>query len=114
MSDKNPKSSGDEGEMATMAIAYCPHLGIYYHKTWEGEERFFDREGLEAGLEKLLREHKPKDAQAMAELTSHARHYPHVCLVFKADGTFMPIRMEIPKEELGLSKLVNDPGESKP
>src|SRR5271157_5318146 len=105
MSEKKEKTiSAPTGQKidtqpATMEIAYCPHLGIYYHRDAAGEEYFFNRIQLEVSLEEYLKQHNLRQADFMAKLTGYARQYPHVMVIIKTDGTYNLVRMEIPEDE---------------
>jgi hypothetical protein len=86
-----PESSSDSKDISkkevTVQISYCPSLGLYHYKRFDGEY-FFDGEQLEISLETYLRDGKNMDSEFMAKLTSWARVFPHKIVTFFSDLTF--------------------------
>ena len=67
-------------------ISYCPHLGLYRHRTADGSDYMFDTDQLEKAIESYIKGANARQAEFMALLTGMARQHPHQVLSFDEQG----------------------------
>lgn len=82
MTDKADKNGGK----VSTEISYCPHLGMYRHRTADGSDYMFDTEQLEKAVEAYIKSGDARQAEFMALLTGMARQHPHQVLSFDEEG----------------------------